>query len=151
MPASRILRFARTRRWAIALGETRKAEPIAAASKPRAVWRMSGARTPGSIAGCAQANISDSRSSPSSWPPDAAASFSSIIRRRCSATPSALRRLRAASIHLRRATVSSQASGFAGIPRVGQSDSAAANASESASSAPAMSRWRRASSATSFP
>ena len=47
MPASRILFLARTSRWAIVVGETRNAEPIAAASKPRTVCRISGARTLG--------------------------------------------------------------------------------------------------------
>ena len=44
-------------------GETRKADAIAAASKPRMVCRISGARMAGSIAGWAQANISARRSS----------------------------------------------------------------------------------------
>ena len=42
-------------------GDTRNAEPMVAASKPRIVCRMSGARMPGSIAGWAQANISERR------------------------------------------------------------------------------------------
>ncbi len=41
----------------------RKADAIAAASKPSTVCSISGARMPASIAGCAQANISASRSS----------------------------------------------------------------------------------------
>ena len=49
---------------------------------------------------------------------------------------------------LRRATVSSQASGLSGTPCAGQSASAAAKASASASSAPATSRVRAARKAT---
>ena len=52
---------------------------------------------------------------------------------------------------LRRATVISQASGFCGIPLVDQSASAAANASDKASSAPATSRVRAARKAISLP
>src|SRR5260370_893050 len=63
MPASRILFLARESRWPMAAGETRNAEAIVAASKPSRVCKISGARIPGSIAGCAQANISESRSS----------------------------------------------------------------------------------------
>jgi hypothetical protein len=52
---------------------------------------------------------------------------------------------------LRRATVSSQASGVRGMPFAGQSASAAAKASASASSAAATSRVRAARKATSLP
>jgi hypothetical protein len=55
------------------------------------------------------------------------------------------------SIMLRRATVSSQASGLDGQPFTGQSASAAAKASDSASSAAATSRVRDARKATSLP
>ena len=44
-------------------GETRKADAIVAASKPRMVCSISGARMAGSIAGWAQANIRPRRSS----------------------------------------------------------------------------------------
>ena len=63
MPACLIFAFARTSRWPIVAGATRNAEAIAAASKPRMVCSISGARTVGSIAGCAQANIRPRRSS----------------------------------------------------------------------------------------
>jgi hypothetical protein len=82
MPASRIFFFARTRRWPIVVGETRNAEPIAAASKPRIVWRINGARTVASIAGCAHANISARRSSGSCASSRAAASISSATSAR---------------------------------------------------------------------
>jgi hypothetical protein len=62
-----------------------------------------------------------------------------------------VRRRRAASIILRRATVSSHASGVRGMPLAGHSTSAAAKASDSASSAPATSRVRAARNATSLP
>jgi hypothetical protein len=55
------------------------------------------------------------------------------------------------SIILRRATVSNQASGLDGQPFTGQSASAAAKASDSASSAAATSRVRDARKATSLP
>ena len=59
--------------------------------------------------------------------------------------------LRAASMNLRRATAMSHASGLSGTPLAGQSASAAAKASDNASSAPATSRVRAASKATSLP
>jgi hypothetical protein len=82
MPASRILLFARTSRWPIAVGETRNADPIATASKPRIVCRISGARSAGSIAGCAHANIKASRSSGSGVSSLAAAAISSATSAR---------------------------------------------------------------------
>ncbi len=54
-------------------------------------------------------------------------------------------------VTLRRATVSSHASGFDGHPWSGQSESAEVNASDSASSAAATSRVRAARKATSLP
>jgi hypothetical protein len=63
MPASRILRLARTSRCAIASGGTRKARAISRASSPRTHCSMSGVWTAASIAGCAQAKSSFSRSS----------------------------------------------------------------------------------------
>src|SRR5438270_416961 len=47
----------------MAAGATRNAEAILAASRPSTVWSISGVRAPASIAGCAQTNISFSRSS----------------------------------------------------------------------------------------
>ena len=144
-PASRIFALARASRWPIAAGETRNAEAIAAASRPRIVCSISGARTASSIAGCAQANISARRRSGIGAAASAAACSSSpieaqrlarlvgdrgraapasIIRRRRASRPASLRDLRA-----RRGAA--------------RSASAAANASDSASSAPATSRSRR--------
>ena len=148
--------WARTRRWPIVAGETRKAEAIVAASKPSTACRISGARTPASIAGCAQANIRGAElfvgnfDAACALPPPRA---SSAIRRRCAdpALSALVRRSRAASIILRRATVSSHASGFDGTPPDGQPFRAAAKASDSASSAPATSPLRAARKATSLP
>jgi len=146
MPAWRMRLFARTRRWPIVAGATRNAEAIAAASKPSTTCRMSGARTPSSIAGCAQANIRRRR-----WSGISDSISTSASSCTTSALSSLVRRRRAASMSLRRATVSSHASGARGTPLAGQSASAAANASDSASSAPATSRVRAASIATSLP
>ena len=96
-------------------GETRKAEPIAAASRPRIVCSIRGARIDSSIAGWAQANISASRRSGIDASLSAASS-SSPISRSASAEDSALRRRRAPSMSRRRAAVASQPSGLAGTP-----------------------------------
>jgi hypothetical protein len=106
---------------------------------------------PRSMAGCAHAKSSARRSSGIGVALDAAASTSSARSFRWSALSARVRRRRDASIALRRATVSSHASGLAGTPLAGQSTSAEANASESASSAPATSRVRAARKATSLP
>ena len=127
MPAWRILSLARTSRLPIAAGEVRNAEAIVFASSPSTTCRISGARMPTSIAGCAQANISARR-----WSGMSAASAASSPSARscnCAAATSPLRLRRAPSIIFRRATVSSHASGFAGQPLRGQSASAAAKAS----------------------
>ena len=94
----------------------RNAEAIVFASSPSTTCSISGARMPASIAGCAQANISARR-----W-----SGISALRRRRLQALGEELqlcrrglarrcRRPRRRSI-LRRATVSSHASGFAGQP-----------------------------------
>ena len=85
--------MARARRWPIAAGETRKAEAIAAASRPNIVCSMSGARMDSSIAGWAQANMSARRRSGIDVSSSAAFSSSSIIAsasdRRLRASPAA--------------------------------------------------------------
>ena len=141
IPACRILSLARTSRLLIADGATRYADAILFASSPSTVCKISGERTLASIAGCAHANISPSRSSgiPASI---SAASRPSAITRISSDAISTLFRPRYISIVFRRATVSSHASGFSGQPFAGQSASAAANASDNASSAAATSRVR---------
>ena len=149
---ARILLLARTSRWLIAAGETRKAEAIVAASKPRMVCRISGARTPTSIAGWAQANISARRSS---------GMGGSLVRHRPPAPPSGAgdrRRPRwsaAGGRHrssLRRAHRQQPGLRASGHDRAQASRTrAAAKASDSASSAPATSRVRAARKATSLP
>lgn len=79
MRAFLILLLARTSRCAIAAGDTRKAEPIVAASNPKMVCNIRGARISGAIAGCAQANISARRSSGIPFPLAAADSISAAI------------------------------------------------------------------------
>jgi hypothetical protein len=83
----------------------------------------------GSMAGWAQANISASRSSGMSLA--AAAASSSAIIRSSATAPSLLCRRRNASIILRRATAMSHASALSGIPRAGQSTSAASDEASS--------------------
>ena len=115
IPARRIFVLARARRWPIAAGETRKAEPIAAASRPRIVCSIKGARIDSSIAGWAQANNRASRRS--GIDASASAAFSSSpIRMSVSEDASALRRRRAASMRRRRAAVASQPSGLSARP-----------------------------------
>ena len=134
----------------MAAGDSRNAEAIVAASRPSTTWSISGARIAASMAGWAQTNISLSR-----WSGIADAgsisTTSPAITCMCSAPLSAVRRRRAASMDFRRATVSSHASGLSGVPWTGQSARAAANASESASSAAATSPVRAARKATSLP
>ncbi len=82
---------------------------------------------------------------------EAAASSSSAISARRSAPSVSTARRRPASVLRRRATVRSQAAGFSGTPLSGHWRSAAAKASDSASSAAATSRVRAARKATSRP
>ena len=113
--ASRILLLARTSRLPMAVGDMRNADAMVAASSPRMTCRIKGARIAASMAGCAQANIRASRrsgisaGSASSW-----ASTTAAICSRSSSTRSLLCCRRAESMSLRRATVSSHASGLAG-------------------------------------
>jgi len=131
-------------------GDTRKAEAMAAASKPSVVWSMSGARVAASMAGWAQANMSRSLSSGMASAPSSP-SASSAANSRCPAASSACRARRRPSICRLRAAVSSQPSGLSGTPFFGQSASAAAKASDNASSAAATSRVRAARKAMSLP
>ena len=124
---------------------------MVAASNPRIVCSMSGARTPGSIAGWEQTNIRRRRSSGIGASLALAASISSASHCSSIAPASAVRRFRTASINFRRAAVSSHASGLAGMPLAGHPASADANASDRASSAPATSRVRAARKEISLP
>jgi len=143
MPASRIRRLARTRRWLIAPGAVRKAVAIASALSPSTVCNINGPRIAASIAGWAQANIRRRRQSGTSSGsiPAVASSTDSSSR---SAAASRVRRRRTMSIIRRRAAASSQASDVCGTPRVGQLARTGANASDSASSAAATSPVRAA-------
>jgi hypothetical protein len=124
---------------------------MVAASKPRIVCRISGDRIAVSIAGWAQANIRLKRSSGIGADCSAIAAISSASNWRWPLALAAVRRRRAASIERRRATASSQASGLRGAPLFGHSVSAAAKASDKASSAPATSRVRALRKATKRP
>jgi hypothetical protein len=140
-PVSRIRVLARTRRCDIVAGATRNARPICSADRPSTVCSINGARAAGSIAGWAQMNKSRSRSSRKA-PTCGASSCEPASERRISSGAARSRTSRARST-LRsrfRAAVTSQASGFSGTPRSGQVASAAISASDSASSAAAMSR-----------
>ena len=127
MPAWRILVLARTSRWPIAAGDTRNAEAIVAASRPSTACSISGARTPASIAGCAQANISARRSSGISG---SASSRSRVLGEQLQVGGGvvAVRCRRARRSVCAAPPSSSQASGFVGQPFTGQSRSAAAKA-----------------------
>jgi hypothetical protein len=150
MRAALIRFFARTRRVAIVEAGTENARPICSAVKPSTVLSMSGVCADRSIAGCAHTSISSSRPSPiastsrsSVW--ISASCWPSSGQARCSRADFQWSRSRL------RATVSSQASGLAGAPLVGQVRRARSKASASASSAPAMSLVEAASSASSRP
>ena len=133
----------------MAAGDIRNAEAIIFASNPSTACSINGARTPASMAGCAQANINARRRSGISA--SAAVSKFSAQSRTCPVAASPMRCRRTTSITFRRATVRSHASGFAGHPFSGQSASAEANASDRASSAAATSRVWTARKATSLP
>src|SRR6266550_577930 len=63
MPARRILRLARTRRWAMVASGTRKALAICGVVSPPSVRSVSATRASGASAGWQQVNISRRRSS----------------------------------------------------------------------------------------
>ena len=70
MPASRILRLARTSRWAMVASGTRKARAISAVSRPPSRRRVSATWAAGASAGWQQVKIRRRRSSrtgPTSW------------------------------------------------------------------------------------
>jgi hypothetical protein len=105
---------------------------------------------PGSMAGCAQANIKASRWSGINGRFAVSAS-SSAMSWRWGIAAAPPRRRRTASTARRRATVTSQPSGLSGMPPASQSVRAAAKASDSASSAASTSPVRAARKATSLP
>ena len=118
MPASRILALARTSRWLIVAGATRKAAAIRAASRPRTVCSISGACAALSMAGCAQTKSSFRRSSGNTdaSPSPACCSASSTASKSAGTAASATCLCRTPCPSARRAAVSSQASGFCGTP-----------------------------------
>lgn len=134
MPARRILFLARVMRWNIAASDVRNALAISAVASPPRVRRVKATRPSGERDGWQQVNIKRSRSSAT------LASICSIGQTASSSTRSDTlsanrRRRRSRSIPLCRATVSSQAAGFAGVPLRGQLSTALATASAKASSA----------------
>ena len=151
MPASRIFFFARTSRCPIVAGETRNAEPIAAASKPRIVCRISGARTPG-VERRVRAREHQRESLVGELGVVARGGVELVreqremVRRAFAGAAAPLGVDPLAPRHGQEPRF-----GVARHAVRGQSTSADANASASASSAPATSRVRAASSATSLP
>ena len=154
MPASAILRLARTIRWAIAGSATRNARAISAVVRPPSDRSVSATRAGGASAGWQHVKISRRRSSRII---DASSSSgcSCSCRRTSSASrsarPAAARSRRSRSIALRCAVVVIQAAGLAGTPPAGHAAAAAANASCTASSAMPKSPSRRTSVARTAP
>ncbi len=148
MPASRMRRFARTSRCAIAGAGTANAAAIARASTPSTDCSMSGVRMPGSIAGWAHTN-----SSASSRSGNGSGSAGGAGTSRASSSATDVRRAaeRSTSVIRCRPTVMSHPSGLAGTPARGQSSSARSNANARASSARPRSRVGAARAATSRP
>ena len=170
MPACRILRFARTSRWAMVGSGIRNEAAISAVGSPHTERSVSGTRTAGSRAGWQQARIRPSLSSavdagspaPGSHPGAMSAGHAAPARPAApaAAQPSApscmaaasfsARRLsrRSRSVALCRATPASQARGWSGTPPAGHWARAAAQASCTASSAISRSPTWRATIAT---
>jgi hypothetical protein len=143
--------LARTSRWPSVEGAVRKAPAMRAASSPSTVCSISGARAAASMAGCAQTNISRSRSSGTVAPSASARSASPASSSNVCVALSCTRVWRQASSLRCLATLSSQASGLSGMPSAGQRSSARANASDRASSDAAMSCVRADKMASNRP
>ena len=135
MPASWILRFARTRRCAIVASGTRNARAISAVVRPASVRSVSATWASTDSAGWQQVKIRRSRSS--ATPLSSITAGGSSVMRTAASRAFAAPRLRATqrSNARLRAVVVSQAPGFAGTPSRGQRSSARANASCAHSSA----------------
>ena len=135
----------------MALGGTRKADAISWDVRPSTDWRISGARIAGRSPDARKRTSGPAGGrglSPATRPP--------LPAPRPSAPDAPRRRPRGravspASAPRRRATVRSHAAGFSGTPPLGHWRSAAAKASDSASSAAATSPVRAARKATSRP
>ena len=136
MPASRIFRFARTRRCAIVASGTRNARAISSVSRPPSERSVSASRASSASAGWQHAKMRLSRSSGIVVESSISSSVGAVSRRPSS---SVLRRRvcsrRSRSIARFRATVTSQPAGFAGTPSRGQRSTAIETASWRASSA----------------
>ena len=147
MPAWRIFRLARTRRWAMVGSGTRKTAAISVVVRPHTERSVSGTRTPASSAGWQHVKMRLSWSSPivpggdgTPGSPSSRTAAASLSWRRDS------RRIRSSA--LCRAVPTSHAPGFAGRPAVGHWARAAAHASWTASSASSTSPTRRDTVAT---
>src|SRR5215212_3072933 len=154
MPASRIFRLARTRRWASVASGSRNPRAISGVVSPPSVRSVRATRASGASAGWQQVKISRSRSSmPSvvSSSPAALPSVVSVSRRSSSVFSASRRRRRTRSIAAFRAVVVIHAPGFRGTPWVGQTSTARANASWTASSARSKSPRTRIRVATARP
>src|SRR5918994_1982622 len=150
MAASRILRLARTSRWAMVASGSMKAWAISGVDSPPRVRRVRATLASGDRAGWQQVKISRSRSSAMvcisvSWP-RAASSRARVARR--SASP---RSRRSRSMALLRAVVMIQAPGRSGTPALGQCWIATRKASWTASSARSKSPRTRMRVATACP
>src|SRR5512132_1932691 len=154
MLAALILRFARTRRWAIVGSVTRKARAISGVARPPRVRSVSATRASGARAGWQQVKISRRRSSgitgaSSGLSSSAAGGGPSARSSSCFSLPRRSRRRR--SIALFRAVVVIQAPGLSGMPRSGHTFIATTNASWTASSARSKSPSTRISEAVARP
>ena len=136
MPASRIFRLARTRRWAMVGAGTRKARAISSVVSPPSVRRVRATCASTDSAGWQQVKTSSSRSSGKSV---VCSAGSTVTSTSCSASARSLsvpvRSRRMRSTARLRAVVVSQARGWVGTPSRGQRSAAVAKASWAASSA----------------
>ena len=129
IPASRILRLARTRRWDIVASGTRNARAISAPVRPPTAWSVSATRASSASAGWQQVKSRLSRSSPTSARRSGRGSGSLSRSILATASPSSARSLsqlpsnisrsevwrrRSRSITRLRATVNSHAAGDCG-------------------------------------
>ena len=135
---------------AMAAGEMRNADAIVFASKPTTTCSISGARTPASMAGCAQANIRARRWSGMSASAAAASNPSARICN-CRAAASPLECRRATSISFRRATVAATPPDSTGSHSAANRPAPRRTRRTGRLQRPATSRVRAARKATSFP
>src|SRR5215470_18098264 len=140
MRATRILAFARTRRWAMVEVGTRKARAISSVESPPRVRRVRATCASGARAGWQHVKISRSLSSGTGASSSAVCSMCRAISS-CICASRVRRRIR--SMALWRAVETSHAAGLAGLPVAGHCSTATAYASCSASSATSKSPSRR--------